>query len=301
MKKEPVTYYRIGKGTTMDLLEVKGLSKHYKKFFLEDISFIIPAGYIMGYIGQNGAGKTTTLNAITHLVRPDAGETEIDGVTFKKNPVAYRESIGYIGDASYFPDDLTQNDVRKILSLFYSGFDVHKYKAYTDRWELPEKGKIKNYSRGMKVKLMFAAALSRDTKLLILDEATNGLDPVMRKEILGLLQDYISDGEKSVLFSTHIMEDLQDIADFIFLIDQGKKVVCDTKDELLERYLLVKGGTEDLTVEMQKELIGIEKGEYGFRALFDTDKNTLLSSTLSIEKPTIDQIVVHMIRQNQTS
>ena len=160
---------------------------------------------------------------------------------------------------------------------------------------MPDKEKIVTYSRGMKVKLMFAAALSRETKILILDEATNGLDPLVRREILKLLQEYISDGRHSVLFSTHIMEDLQDIADYIFFIERGEKVFCEPKDDILESYLLVKGGPEDLSPALEKTLIGVERHDYGFQALYPTDSALALPPELTAEKPTIDQIVVHIL------
>lgn len=281
----------------MELLKVNGLCKSYGGFALQGIDFDLPAGYIMGYIGQNGAGKTTTLNAITHLIPPDAGQSIIDGVTFERDPVAYRDSIGYIGDASYFPDALRLRDVRAILRDFYPSFSPERFDELAQRWQLPPKDALKRYSRGMKVKLMFAAALSRETRLLILDEATNGLDPVMRRDALKLLQDYIATGERSVLFSTHIMEDLQDIADYIFFIDRGRKVLCEAKDDLLERYLLVKGGPEALTDALKGQLIGVERNEYGFSALFPTDGGLAPPLALSVETPTIDQIVVHMIEE----
>ncbi len=281
----------------MKLLEVSGLCKSYGSFALKDISFVLPAGFIMGYIGRNGAGKSTTLNAITRLISPDAGSSSINGIRFEADPVAYRDSIGYIGDASYFPDSLRLRDIRSILRDFYPSFSPERFDALAKRWQLPPRDSLKRYSRGMKVKLMFAAVLSRNTRLLILDEATNGLDPVMRRDVLKLLQDYISTGERSVLFSTHIMDDLQDIADYIFFIDKGQKVLFEAKDDLLERYLLVKGGPEALNGELKRLLVGIQRNEYGFSALFPTDAGFMPPPGVSLEAPTIDQIVVHMIEE----
>ena len=283
----------------MDLLTVKGLCKKYKAFELKDIHFSIPAGFITGYIGQNGAGKTTTLNAISHLIRPDSGECVIAGKTFEKDPVGYRESIGYVGDSSYFPAGLTAKTIRGILKDFYPTFDETRYDEYCRRWKLPEKEPLKTYSRGMKVKLMFASVLSRDTKLLILDEATNGLDPMVRKEILALLQEYIEDGKHSVLFSTHIMEDLEDIADYIFFIDNGEGILFEAKDDLLEEYLIVRGGQEDLTPELRSHLIGVEKHAYGFEALFRTEAEMVLPPGIEAQKPTIDKIIVHMLEERR--
>lgn len=279
----------------MNLLEVNHLTKHYKNFTLEDISFELPEGYIMGYVGRNGAGKTTTLNALTHLIRPDAGDVILDGIRFSEDPLRFRDRIGYIGDSGYFPPDFTAADIRSVLKSFYRSFDAALFNDYLQRWDLPEKKKVKDLSRGMTVKLMFASILSRETKLLILDEATNGLDPIVRRDILSVLQHYISDGTKSVLFSTHIMEDLQNIADYIFLIDQGKKVLFETRDDLLERYLLVHCGRHEILPEMEKHLIGVQKNEFGVSALFDTDCGSILPSVFVPEKPTIDEIVVHLL------
>ena len=287
----------------MDLLSVEHLSKQYKKtqkqggFSLQNISFSVPAGYICGYVGRNGAGKTTTLNAIMHLVRPDSGEVLINGVSFEEDPVGYRRQIGYVGDASYFPKDFTLRDIREILADFYPSFDTENFDRLAARWELPAKPKIKTYSRGMKVKLMFASVLARDTKILILDEATNGLDPMMRNELLAMLQEYVEDGNHSILFSTHNMEDLQDIADYIFFIEEGRKVFFQAKDELLEEYLLVKGGLSDLTPELTGRLTGIQKNEFGFSALYPVAENCVPPAGLLSEKPTVDEIIVHMLRQ----
>lgn len=283
----------------MNLIEVHGISKSFEKFSLKDISFALPAGYIMGYVGQNGAGKTTTLNAILHLIRPDSGEAAIDGLTYAENPVKYRDSVGYIGDASFFPAEFTPTEICTILKDFYPSFQEDKYWSLAEKWDLPKKQQITKFSRGMKVKLMFAAVLSRDTKVLILDEATNGLDPMMRKDVLKLLQEYISDGSRSIIFSTHIMEDLQDIADYIFFIDNGEKVFYETKDDLLENYLIVKGGPQDLTKELRKYLTGVEQHEFGFTALYRTDSDYILPAELATERPTIDQIIIHQIEERR--
>ncbi len=278
----------------MNLLEVTNISKQYTNFALENISFSLPAGYIMGYVGQNGAGKTTTLNIITHLVRAANGNVSIDGLRYEKDPIRYLDCIGYVGDSSYFPEIMTVGQVRSVLRDFYPSFRPREFDRYVDRWKLPLKDKIKNFSRGTKVKLMFASVLARDTKLLILDEATNGLDPMMRKEVLELLQEYISDGSRSVLFSTHILADLEQIADYIFFIDHGKKIFCGVKEDLTDSYLLVKGGREDLTAKLRPALIGVEKNDYGFEALYDVKSDILLPAGLITEKPSIDQIVVHL-------
>ena len=280
----------------MELLEVHNISKHYKNFSLENIDFVLPKGYIMGYVGQNGAGKSTTLNLITNLCKCAAGEIYVDGITYGEDEVRYKESIGYIGDAFYYPENFTVKNIRGILKNFYSTFSVEKFNELLRKWKLTDKLKVKDFSRGMKVKLMFASVLARDTKLLVLDEATNGLDPVVRVEVLKLLQEYIADGERSVIFSTHILSDLEQIADYIYFIHDGKKVLYDAKDELLENYLLVKGERRAVTPQIAKELIGITDNAYGFEAILHSDRANLLTKEFLFEKPTIDEIVVHYIK-----
>ena len=280
----------------MELLEVRNVSKHYKNFSLENIDFVLPKGYIMGYVGQNGAGKSTTLNLITNLCKCSEGEIYVDGITCISDAIRYKESIGYIGDEFYYPANFTVRNIRGILKNLYPTFSVSKFDELLRGWKLSEKMKVKDFSRGMKVKLMFASVLARDTKLLVLDEATNGLDPVVRVDVLKLLQEYIADGERSVIFSTHILSDLEQIADYIFFIHDGKKVLYDAKDELLENYLLVKGERRAISTQLQKELIGIIDNAYGFEAILPSERADLLTSEFHFEKPTIDEIVVHYIK-----
>ena len=173
----------------MELLEVRNLSKEYKTFLLDNISFTLSRGYIMGYVGQNGAGKSTTLNLITNICKSSSGEIYVDGITCEEDESRYKESIGYIGDEFYFPDNFRIRDVRSVLRDFYKTFRTEKFDELTKRWKLDGKLAVKDFSQGMKVKLMFASVLARDTKLLVLDEATNGLDPVVRVEVLKLLQE----------------------------------------------------------------------------------------------------------------
>ena len=283
----------------MELLEVRNLSKEYKTFLLDNISFTLARGYIMGYVGQNGAGKSTTLNLITNICKSSSGEIYVDGITCEEDESRYKESIGYIGDEFYFPDNFRIRDIRSVLRDFYKTFRTEKFDELTKRWKLDGKMAVKDFSRGMKVKLMFASVLARDTKLLVLDEATNGLDPVVRVEVLKLLQEYIADGERSVIFSTHILSDLEQIADYIYFIHEGKTVLYDAKDELLESHLLVKGERRALYPELQRALIGIMDNAYGFEAVLPSDRADLLTNEFHFEKPTIDQIVIHYIKERE--
>lgn len=283
----------------MELLEVRNVSKHYKNFRLENIDFVLPKGYIMGYVGQNGAGKSTTLNIIINICKSTEGEVYVDGVSYKDDTIHYKECIGYIGSDFYYPNNFTVKNIRGLLKNFYTTFSVEKFDKMLQKWKLSDKMKVKDFSQGMKVKLMFASVLARDTRLLVLDEATNGLDPVARAEMLKLLQEYIADGERSVIFSTHILSDLEQIADYIYFIHDGRKVLYDTKDELLENYLLVKGERRAITLQLQKELIGIVDNAYGFEAILPSDKADLLTNEFHFEKPTIDEIVIHYIKDKE--
>lgn len=283
----------------MELLEVRNLSKDYKTFRLENITFTLPKGYIMGYVGQNGAGKSTTLNLITNICKRSGGNIYVNGISCDEDESRYKEAIGYIGDEFYFPDSFKIGHIRGVLKNFYKSFSVEKFDEMIRRWRLDKKLEVKDFSQGMKVKLMFASVLARDTKLLVLDEATNGLDPVVRAEVLKILQEYIADGERSVIFSTHILSDLEQIADYIYFIHEGKTVLYDAKDELMENHLLVKGERRAIYPELQKALIGIMDNAYGFEAILPGDRADLLTGDFHFEKPTIDQIVIHYIKARE--
>ena len=282
-----------------NILEIKNLNKSYKKFELKNINLTIPAGYIMGYVGQNGAGKTTTINMINHICKCKEGSIKVDGITYEENPVKYKESIAFVGDESFFYSSAKINVIRKTLKDFYPTFNEDKFDSFIKKYNLPEKQKIDYFSRGMKVKLMFAAAFSRDSKLLILDEATNGLDPVVREELLNDLQEYIENGKRSILFSTHVLSDLEEIADYITFIDEGRILISKPKDEMLEDYLLVKGEPGQITGENSKYLIGIDHKAYNFEALIKTEDAEKIGSGFVIEKPEISQIMLHSIKERR--
>lgn len=273
-------------------LEVTNLTKKFSDFTLDDISFKLPKGYIMGFVGRNGAGKTTTINLITSLYHKDAGEVRIDGNRAEDDKVLYKESIGYIGDESYFHEAFKIKDIVSIQKDFYPTFREAQYMQYIEQWELPTDKKIGEFSKGMKVKLMFAGVLARDTRILLLDEATSGLDPITRDEVLVMLQKYIEDGERSVLFSTHILEDLEKIADYVFFIEKGREVFCDYKDQIMEAYRMVKGGTDELTSELEKEIIGLQKSSVGFQGIVSREVGDTIGDKFLVEQPAINDIIV---------
>ena len=279
----------------MNALEIKKLNKIFNGFSLKNINLELPKGYILGYIGQNGSGKTTTIKLIMNQLKKDSGEIKIFGKEYEDDEVQYKDMIGFIGDECYFPTCFTLKDVINTLKDFYNSFDEVKFRKYAEKWELPYKKKIKEFSKGMKVKLSFASVLSRDTKLLLLDEPTSGLDPVVRSEVLEILQEYISDGERSVIFSTHIMSDLEKITDYLYFINEGEKVFYDTTENVLENHLVVKGGIEDLKTEVKEKLIGYKSSNIGFEGLIYSEDKEYLAENLLFEKPSMDDIVVFYI------
>lgn len=279
------------------VLEVKNLSKQYRGFLLDKISFVLPKGYIMGYVGPNGAGKSTTLGLITQTRRAEEGEVLLDGKRYEEDPILYKEKIGYVSSISYFPPTMKVRDAALLLKQFYPTFSKDEFYHLIREWNLPEHKKFSTFSTGMTVKLMFAAVLARKTRLLILDEATNGLDVLFREEILTLLQHYIEDGEHSVLFATHIIDDLEQIADYIVMVEDGRVLLQDTKEALTENYILIKGEEALLAREdIARYLLGVKRSAYGFSALIPSDNAPLLPAGTVMEKPTISQMMSYLMK-----
>ena len=202
-------------------IEIKGLTKKYDGFTLDDISFDVPKGSVMGFIGQNGAGKTTTIKAIFNIISRDAGTINVLGLDNIENEYEIKEDVAAVFDELPFHEDFNARQISVVLSSVFRNWDNEKFKELLTRFALPEKKKIKQFSKGMKMKLQIATALSHDAKLLIMDEATTGLDPVIRNEILDIFREYLQDGERSILMSSHITSDLEKIADCVTFIDKG--------------------------------------------------------------------------------
>lgn len=280
-----------------NILEIKGLSKHYNDFDLNNINFTLKRGYIMGFIGANGAGKTTTIKLIMNLIKKNSGEIYI----FDKDNVEYekeiKNKIGFVYDECNFFETLSINDNAKMISPFYSEWNQSTFNNYLAKFGLNKKQKLKELSKGMKIKFQLAIALSHDAELLIMDEPTSGLDPIFRSEILDLLRDYIEDGNKSVLFSTHITADLEKSADYITFINNGNMVFSMEKDEVMDKYKIIKGGLDLLDNNTKELLIGIKKNSYGFKAL--TTKSAKLynkfADNIVIDTPTLDDIMIHIV------
>lgn len=252
-------------------LSVTGLTKHYDSgFTLDDVTFDLPSGYIMGLVGPNGAGKSTLIKLILNMTARDAGRIEVLGLDAMADEERAKEQLGVVLDSSYFIEYMTVDAVERTSSPMYPLWDHNLFDAYLRRFGLGRNKKIKDLSRGMQMKLMLAVALSHDAKLLILDEPTSGLDVLSRDELMDILSDYVADGGHSVIFSTHITADLERCADFLAYITNGMLYYSGPKDEFEDAFRLVKGGPDELTDGLQRAMVGIRTYATGFDALVRT-------------------------------
>ncbi|MGZ7444533.1 ABC transporter ATP-binding protein [Paenibacillus sp. TH7-28] len=282
----------------MNGIQVKGLSKRYGSFALTDVSFGVPKGYITGLIGPNGAGKSTVIKAIMGMVLPERGEISVLGETAGSEHAGYKKHIGYISDENIFYDYLTMEQMKRIVAPFYPGWDEAVFDQYMERFELPKRKKIKDCSKGMKMKYAIALALSHHPSLLIMDEPTAGLDPVFRRELLDLLAEYIMGGENTVLFSTHLTTDLDRVADYVTFLNRGSLVFSDTKDDVLDRYVLVKGGCDLLDADVRQALIGVRETGVGFEGLAPDREQAreLFGGEVLYDRPTLEEIIYFTVK-----
>lgn len=248
-------------------IEVKGLCRSFDGFALKDVSFTLPGGCIMGLIGENGAGKTTTLKCLLGTIRRDEGTVSLLGCDPWSQPRQAKAEVGVVLDDCFFHDSLRLKDISAILAPVFPSWDDGLFRDYLDKFQLPEKKTVKELSRGMKMKLSLAAALAHRPRLLILDEATAGLDPVVRDEILDEFLNFICDEDHAILISSHITNDLEKAADYITYLHQGRVVLSQPKDELLDRYGRVGCSTGDLAAIEPGDLLRVRRGTFGCEGL----------------------------------
>ena len=254
-------------------LTVSGLTKQYGAFTLSDISFEVPQGTIAGLIGENGAGKSTTLHAILGLIRKDRGEISVLGSPIEELQPEVRENIGVVFDGTNFSEELTPRRLNKVLKGIYRSWDEDYFFYLLNKLSLPAAKKIKSFSKGMKAKLSLAAAFAHHPKLLILDEATSGLDPIVRDGILDMFLDFVQDEENSILVSSHITSDLEKVADYIVFIHEGRLIFSKPKDELLESYGIVKCGAAQFDRIEKQDIVAYRKQDYEWQVLV-ADRNS---------------------------
>lgn len=283
------------------ILEVQNLSRSFKDFKLDRVSFTLPRGYIMGFVGPNGAGKTTTIKLIMNLIRRDSGNVAIFGQDNRIQQKESKQKIGFVYDENHFYENLTIEEMRCIIAPFYLNWDEVLFRKYLKAFDLPTKKKIKDLSRGMKIKFSLALALSHRAELILMDEPTSGLDPIFRNELLEILQSEMQDDNKGILFSTHITSDLEKIADYICFINNGQVVFSNTWDKIREEHLVVKGPKELLNKPVRDLLLGIRENDFGFEALTDrTDKlKKILGDRAVYEHPSLDQIIIFTGRRDK--
>lgn len=280
-----------------DSLEVKNLCKKYNEFELKNINLKLPKGMIMGLIGENGAGKTTTIKSILNLINIDNGEIKIFGLNIKENEKKIKEDIGVVLDDGFFSEYLNPADINKIMRKIYKNWDEKLYYKYLKDFKLPKNKISKEFSSGMKMKLKIAVALSHHPKLLILDEPTSGLDPVARSEILDIFQDFIQNEENSIFVSSHITSDLEHIADYITFINDGEIVLSKTRDELLEKYGVVKCSKSEFEKIDKNDYVKFKVNRYGYDVLVEDKSKFKRKYELKIiDKPTLDDIMLIYIK-----
>ncbi len=248
-------------------LEITGLRKKYKGFVLRDVSFHVAPGTIMGLIGPNGAGKTTVVKLVMNLIRREAGEVRIFGLDNLRHEPEVKARVGFVYDTPCFPPDISLARIASALAPFYSRWDQKVFLRNLEDFDLPPKKKFKALSHGMKMKFSLAMALAHDADLILMDEPTAGLDPVFRQELLVKLSSIIQDERKAILFSTHITSDLEKVADHVTFIHQGAVVFSAAKDDILERWGLVKAGGRDIAPSEIPGLRGHRSGAFGLEAL----------------------------------
>lgn len=277
-------------------VEVQGLTKRYPGFTLDHVSFAVPSGSIVGFIGENGAGKSTTMKAVLNLIRRDEGSVRLLGKEDGAEYPEIKEQIGVVFDESYFPDNLKIRDVDRIMRSIFRSWESGKFLDYCRRFGLPEKKIVKTFSRGMKMKLSIAAALSHQTKLLIMDEATSGLDPVVRNEILDLFQEFVQEEDHTVFLSSHITSDIERIADYILLIHKGRILLFEDKDMLLYEYGVARCSREQAQKLDKALIVGVRRSQFETEVLVRNRKALKEQPDLVVDRASLEDILLFTVK-----
>ena len=272
---------------------MSGLKKSYGNFVLKDVSFSLPEGCITGFIGINGAGKTTTLRTLLHLTQKEAGTVRFFGLDIDRNEKQIKDRLGIVLDDGCFYEELSLEEMKSVIAPAYTAWSERDFKQYLDMFSLDPKKKINTLSKGMRMKYALALALSHEAELLIMDEPTSGLDPLIRSQLLQVLTDYMNKGGKGVFFSTHITSDLDKIADMLIMIDNGRIVLQEEKDTLLDTYRIVKGDVRALTADVRKLFLNISETAFGFTGVTKqaAEVQRYIPDAV-IERPTIEDIML---------
>ncbi|MGN0438690.1 MAG: ABC transporter ATP-binding protein [Lachnospiraceae bacterium] len=286
--------------TYENAIEISGVTKKYSGFTLDNISFNVPKGSIMGFIGQNGAGKTTTIRSLLNIINIDEGEIKLLGLDYLQNEQEIKERISVVFDELPFHDVFNAKDMARIFEGIYPQWDNAVYTQYLERFGLSMKKKIGEFSKGMKMKLQIACALSHNAELLIMDEATTGLDPVVRDEILHIFMEYLQDGERSILMSSHITSDLEKIADSVTFIDKGRLLISGYKDDILESHGILKCDKSELANIDEEDIVSVRMNSYGAEVmLHDRQSASYKYSGAIIDPASLDDIMLYYVHKDE--
>lgn len=281
-------------------IEINGLTKKYDGFTLDNVSFSVPKGSIMGFIGQNGAGKTTTIRALLNIIKIDSGEIKLLGLDHEKDEYAVKERIAVVFDELPFHDSFTGAALSKMFGGLYGTWDEKRFLELCDRFGLPVKKKLSKFSKGMKMKMQIATALSHNAELLIMDEATTGLDPVVRNEILDMFREYLMDDDKSILMSSHITSDLEKIADCVTFIDKGKILLTGYKDDVLDTHGVIKCTKAEFKEIAPADFISARVNDFGADVMIaDRAAAEKKYSGAMIEKTTLEEIMLFYVNRGK--
>ncbi|MBM6507761.1 ABC transporter ATP-binding protein [Staphylococcus pasteuri] len=287
----------------MNAIELNKVNYSDHNFQLKNVSFEVPRGFVTGFIGANGAGKTTVIRLIMDLMQCDSGSISILGDSMINNPIDLKNKIGFVYSETYFNEKWSIKKLESIISPFYKKWDKDLFQHYLHKFELPYKQKINQFSTGMKMKLSLAIAFSHHSEIFVLDEPTSGLDPIVRNEVLEIIQQELIDEEKTVFISTHIISDLEKIADYLVYIRDGEIILNDSLEDLINQFKIVKGFNEDLDNELEDLLIYKESRRTGYKALtqYASIFKELFGSQIEIQNPSIEELMIYLEKYKSNS
>jgi ABC-2 type transport system ATP-binding protein len=281
-------------------IELNSVTKRYDGFTLDSVSLTVPKGSIMGFIGQNGAGKTTTMRSLLNITKIDSGEIKLLGLDHVKHEREIKKDIAVVFDSIPFDDMFTPKDMAKIFSGLYPQWEDKIYSDYLERFELPYKKKIGKFSKGMKMKLQIACALSHNAKLLIMDEATSGLDPVVRDEILHIFMEYMQTGERTILMSSHITSDLEKIADCVTFIDKGSVLISGYKDEVLDNHGIIKCSNDDVKLIDPSDIVSVRTNSFGAEVMIHNRQSAAYRyKNMLIDPASLEDIMLYYVNKGR--
>nr|WP_307992750.1 ABC transporter ATP-binding protein [uncultured Niameybacter sp.] len=282
----------------MNVIELNNVKKTLGSFTLDIPNLVVKEGYITGFIGQNGAGKTTTLRLIMGLLNPDQGEIKVFGKSVKKDGVAIRDLVGYVGEPIGYLTEATIEDTKKMIAPFYRDWDDALYNKYMKLFQLDSKKKIKELSQGQGKQIALIMALAHRPKLILLDEPTANLDPIVRHEILDLIMEHMQNEEVSTFYSTHITSDLDKASDYVVMLKEGRVVMYEDKEAMASKYFIVKGSKSILNKDLEKALVGITQNTFGFEALtqYKNELENRFGSKVLFERASLEDMMIYVDR-----